>query len=89
MSKELKNPPPYTITSVDNALRIAAMLQLEGSLTLSEVAERLGVARSTAHRLLISQALGETGSDLLSGLTRNEVGPDFRGPQTSRRGSRR
>ena len=52
MSKELKKPPPYTITSVDNALRIAAMLQLEGSLTLSEVAERLGVARSTAHRLL-------------------------------------
>jgi len=52
MTKELKTPPPYTITSVDNALRIAAMLQLEGRLTVSEVAERLGVARSTAHRLL-------------------------------------
>src|SRR3954452_977138 len=52
MSKELKNPPAYTITSVDNALRIAAMLQLEGALTVSEVAARLGVARSTAHRLL-------------------------------------
>jgi DNA-binding IclR family transcriptional regulator len=52
MSKELKSPPPYTITSVDNALRIAAMLQMEGALTVSEVAARLGVARSTAHRLL-------------------------------------
>ena len=52
MPKELKNPPTYTITSVDNALRIAAMLQLEEALTVTEVAERLGVARSTAHRLL-------------------------------------
>jgi DNA-binding IclR family transcriptional regulator len=52
MSKELKKPPAYTVTSVDNALRIAAMLQLEGTLTVSEVADRLGVARSTAHRLL-------------------------------------
>lgn len=47
-----KNPPHYTIRSVDHALRIAAMLQLEGELTVSEIAQRLGVARSTAHRLL-------------------------------------
>ncbi len=52
MSKPLKNPPTYLINSVDHALRIAAMLQLEGELTVSEVADRLGVARSTAHRLL-------------------------------------
>jgi len=52
LDKPLKTPPPYTITSVDHALRAAAMLQLEGGLTVSEVAERLGVARSTAHRLL-------------------------------------
>lgn len=52
MDKPLKNPPTYLINSVDHALRIAAMLQLEGELTVSEVAERLGVARSTAHRLL-------------------------------------
>ncbi|MER5756635.1 IclR family transcriptional regulator [Streptomyces sp. NPDC002088] len=52
MDKPLKNPPPYAITSVDHALRAAAMLQMEGGLTVSQVAERLGVARSTAHRLL-------------------------------------
>ncbi|MFI7609947.1 IclR family transcriptional regulator [Nonomuraea terrae] len=52
MDKPLKNPPTYMINSVDHALRIAAMLQMEGELTVSEVAERLGVARSTAHRLL-------------------------------------
>ena len=52
MDKPLKNPPTYLINSVDHALRIAAMLQLEGELSVSQVAERLGVARSTAHRLL-------------------------------------
>ena len=48
----MKTAPAYAITSVDHALRIAAMLQLEGSLTVAQTAERLGVARSTAHRLL-------------------------------------
>ncbi|MFE7719683.1 IclR family transcriptional regulator [Nocardia rhizosphaerihabitans] len=52
MSQPFKAPPAYAITSVDNALRIAAMLQLEGPLTVSEVAQRIGVAASTAHRLL-------------------------------------
>lgn len=52
MDNPLKTPPPYAIASVDHALRAAAMLQLEGGLTVSEVAGRLGVARSTAHRLL-------------------------------------
>lgn len=52
MSRELKTRPPYAVASVDHALRIATMLQLEGGLTVSQVADRLGVARSTAHRLL-------------------------------------
>lgn len=52
MDQPLKTPPAYAITSVDHALRIATMLQLEQELTVSAVAERLGVARSTAHRLL-------------------------------------
>lgn len=48
----MKTPPPYAVASVDHALRIATMLQLEGALSVAEIAERLGVARSTAHRLL-------------------------------------
>ena len=52
MPKDLKAPPPYAVASVDHALRIAAWLQLEGSITVTEAANRLGVARSTAHRLL-------------------------------------
>lgn len=52
VEKAFKTPPPYAIASVDHALRVATMLQLEGGLTVSQVAERLGVARSTAHRLL-------------------------------------
>lgn len=50
--RELKNPPLYAVASVDNALRLASMLQLEGVMSVSEVARRLGVAKSTAHRLL-------------------------------------
>jgi len=52
VDKPLKTPPPYAIASVDHALRLATMLQLEGGLTVSAAAARLGVARSTAHRLL-------------------------------------
>ncbi|UJC81317.1 IclR family transcriptional regulator [Rhodococcus erythropolis] len=52
MEKPQKTPPAYAIASVDHALRLATILQLEGNLTVAEAAERLGVARSTAHRLL-------------------------------------
>lgn len=52
MDMPRKTPPSYAINSVDNALRVAAMLQLEGDLTVAEIADRIGVARSTAHRLL-------------------------------------
>lgn len=48
----MKNRPNYSIASVDHALLLATMLQVEGSLSVSDAAERLGVARSTAHRLL-------------------------------------
>ncbi|WP_368661507.1 IclR family transcriptional regulator [Streptomyces sp. NA04227] len=40
------------MTSVDHALQLAVILQVEGPLTVSEAARRLGVARSSAHRLL-------------------------------------
>jgi len=52
VARSLKEPPAYAVTSVDHALRLAVMLQLEGPMTVSAAAERLGVARSTAHRLL-------------------------------------
>ena len=48
----MKNRPAYAIASVDHALQLATILQVEGPLTVSGAAERLGVARSTAHRLL-------------------------------------
>jgi IclR family acetate operon transcriptional repressor len=44
--------PAYRIESVDKALRLLWLLRDERRLTVSEVSERLGVARSTAHRLL-------------------------------------
>ena len=48
----MKNRPSYAIASVDSALQLAVALQVEGPMSVSEAAERLGVARSTAHRLL-------------------------------------
>ncbi len=48
----MKNRPQYAVASVDSALRLALLLRQEGPLRISEAAERLGVARSTAHRLL-------------------------------------
>ena len=48
----MKNKPPYAVESVDNALRILQALRDSGQLRVSEVAEELGIARSTAHRLL-------------------------------------
>ena len=44
--------PTYAITSVDNALRLLDMLRSEGTIRVSDAANRIGVARSTAHRLL-------------------------------------
>lgn len=48
----MKNKPVYGIDSVDHALRLATLLQQEGPLRVTDAAQRLGVARSTAHRLL-------------------------------------
>lgn len=44
--------PQYPIESVDNALKILLLLGERSELRLTEVAEYLGVASSTAHRLL-------------------------------------
>jgi len=48
----VQKTPAYLIDSVDHALQLATILQQEGPLRLTDAAARLGVARSTAHRLL-------------------------------------
>ena len=49
---QLQKRPPYLVTSVDNALRLLQLLRDEGRLQLKDAARELGVAQSTAHRLL-------------------------------------
>ncbi|CAN5552705.1 IclR family transcriptional regulator [soil metagenome] len=44
--------PRYPLASVDNALRIVLHLRVDPELRVAEVARMLGVASSTAHRLL-------------------------------------
>jgi DNA-binding IclR family transcriptional regulator len=44
--------PAYPISSVENVLRVLELLRGRDSLTLTEVSRSLGVAPSTAHRLL-------------------------------------
>lgn len=47
-----RHRPAYLVESVDNALRLIELLRDRGTFTVSEVAEVLDVAPSTAHRLL-------------------------------------
>lgn len=44
--------PPYPIQSVDYALQLLLILKRDGLLRVSDAAAELGVARSTAHRLI-------------------------------------
>lgn len=44
--------PQYPIESVDNALKVVLLLAERGELRLTEVSEHLGVASSSAHRML-------------------------------------
>jgi IclR family transcriptional regulator, acetate operon repressor len=48
----VKNRPPYSLESVDNALRLLQLLRDQGRLRVTDAAAELGTARSTAHRLL-------------------------------------
>lgn len=48
--------PAYTIEAVENALRLLLMLRHRTELRVTEVSDQLGVARSTAHRLLTTLA---------------------------------
>jgi IclR family acetate operon transcriptional repressor len=74
----VKNKPVYGIESVDHALHLAAILQQEGPIRLTDAAARLGVARSTAHRLLgmlVYRDFAEQGAD-----RRYVAGPLLRRP---------
>ncbi|TMR90234.1 IclR family transcriptional regulator [Nonomuraea basaltis] len=48
----MKNKPAYALGSVDNVLLLLHMLRDQGRLKVADVARELGIARSTAHRLL-------------------------------------
>ena len=44
--------PTYPIESVDNALKLLGMFRKRQLVRVSEAGDALGIARSTAHRLL-------------------------------------
>ena len=48
----MRDKPATSLSSVDNALRLIEMLRDQGRVRVSDAARELGVARSTAHRLL-------------------------------------
>jgi len=50
------NEPRYPLASVDNALRILLCLRVDTELRVVDIARQLGVADSTAHRLLAALA---------------------------------
>ena len=52
MQKPASSPPAYPIASVDNALRLLVLFRDRPRVRLSEASEYLGVAHSTAHRLM-------------------------------------
>ncbi|MEU6646172.1 IclR family transcriptional regulator [Saccharomonospora sp. NPDC046836] len=47
-----RRPPQYPIESVDNALKILLLFGEQSEVRLTDVSEYLGVASSTAHRML-------------------------------------
>jgi IclR family acetate operon transcriptional repressor len=53
---ETSSPPAYLVESVDRAMRVLQLLQEGPTLTLTQVAQALDVAPSTAHRLLSTMA---------------------------------
>src|ERR1700683_3286423 len=48
----MQNAPAYPVRSADNVLRLLSMLREQGELRVADAASTLGVAPSTAHRLL-------------------------------------
>lgn len=52
VSASARSEPTYPISSVDNALRLLLLFRERKSIRLSDASQYLGVANSTAHRLL-------------------------------------
>jgi IclR family acetate operon transcriptional repressor len=52
VANKAPDKPSYPIESVDNALRLLLMFREQDSIRVSEAGAAIGVARSTAHRLL-------------------------------------
>jgi DNA-binding IclR family transcriptional regulator len=74
---QIVKKPAYAIESVDNALQLILLLQERDALRVNEAAERLGVAPSTAHRLLAT--LVYRGFALQDESRRYTAGPALRG----------
>ena len=72
----LGTPASYPIESVGNALRLISAFKGRSSIGVSEASRELGVARSTAHRLLaMLQQFGFVAQD---GVTRTyHAGPEL------------
>jgi IclR family acetate operon transcriptional repressor len=82
----MKNKPTYSVGSVDHALRLAVLLQHEGPMRVSEAAERLDIARSTAHRLLSTLVYRDFAEQTAD--RRYQAGPVLRKPATTGPASR-
>ncbi|WP_422935252.1 IclR family transcriptional regulator [Sinomonas sp. P47F7] len=74
---QIVKKPAYAIESVDNALQLIMLLQERDALRVNEAADRLGVAPSTAHRLLAT--LVYRGFALQDESRRYTAGPALRG----------
>ncbi|MEA5455055.1 IclR family transcriptional regulator [Sinomonas sp. JGH33] len=74
---QIVKKPAYAIESVDNALQLILLLQERDTLRVNEAAERIGVAPSTAHRLLAT--LVYRGFALQDESRRYTAGPAIRG----------
>ncbi|MDQ4502880.1 IclR family transcriptional regulator [Sinomonas sp. ASV322] len=74
---QIVKKPAYAIESVDNALQLILLLHERDALRVNEAAERLGVAPSTAHRLLAT--LVYRGFALQDESRRYTAGPALRG----------
>jgi IclR family transcriptional regulator, acetate operon repressor len=69
-------PPAYLVDAADKALQLVLLLQATPAVSVSEAAAHLGVARSTAHRMLAT--LRYRGFAVQSGDRRYRAGPALR-----------